>query len=444
MKPRWILLSLLASITLAWLTHWYQTKPAWSVTLKAGSSLLGISEDGQTIFLDENTSPTIYPSALSKRSLATGQLLQQIPLEKNDAPWHDSADVRVSPDQRYLIMTEGYRRDSRGIAVLYDLSTGKPLKQWSLIEFQVQAIIFSRDSKYLIFGTDDNRKPTTGLVVRILNLETTVEQLVTIPLEGFERRMQVIPTDDMNYIAIKVVRRGPTREQSYLVRLINCQTNKVIGQWECCNEPLVQTGPNSFGFQVEAGEEQQQLVLIHTNEKGAKAQPVDGLVFAHIDEPKILYRYSEINFHRFCEYEPSRLAISSVKSSTTSHGLGLFKWDEPNFPIPWLRKHLVNWNILRTTHQFRWLDIATKTCSEPVSVGEHGMTEVLASGVVQLDNHQHLRYFTYPSRWRWYITVGMALLPFIALLLLRRRLASLVPSLRLGTHCELASGRLQS
>ena len=129
---------------------------------------------------------------------------------------------------------------------------------------------------------------------------------------------------NMNYIAIKVVRRGPTREQSYLVRLINCQTNKEIGQWECCNEPLVQTGPNSFGFQVEAGEEQQQLVLIHTNEAVAKAQPVDGLVFAHIDEPKILYRYSEINFHRFCEYEPSRLAISSVKSSTTSHVLGLF------------------------------------------------------------------------------------------------------------------------
>lgn len=436
MKPRWIFLSLFASLILAWLTHWFQTKPSWSLTLKAGSSLLGISDDRQTIFLDENTEPTIYPSALTKRSLATGKLLEQIPLEKNDAPWHDSADVLVSPDQRYLIMTEGFRRDGRGIAVLYDLTTGKPLKQWSLIEFQVQAITFSRDSKYLIFGTDDNSKPTAGLVVRILNLETNAEQLITIPLEGYEHRLQVLATDDMNYIAMRVGKGKPAGIHSFSVRLIYCRTNTVVGEWECCCEPLIQTGPNSFGFQVEAGEEQQQLVLIQANEKAAKAQPVKGLVFALIDDPRMLYRFGEIIIHRFCGNEPSKLATSSVKSSTTSHGLGLFNVEEPQFPIPWLREQFVKWNILRTTYQFRWLDIASKTYSEPVSVGEHGMTEVLPSGVVNLDNHQHLRYFPYPSRWRWYITAGMALLPFIALLLLRRRLASLVPSLRLGTRCN--------
>ncbi len=443
MKPRWILLSLLASLVLAWLTHWYQTKAAWTVTLKPGSSLLGISDDRQTIFLDENTEPTIYPSTLSKRSLATGQLLQQIELEKNDAPWHDSADVRVSPDQRYLIMTEGYRRDSRGIAVLYDLTTGKPVKQWSLISFPHQAISFSMNSQHLILGTADSSKPDDDHVIRLLNLGTMTEQSISVPRDHDTRLVQVLPSADMSFLAAKVVNRRDQGQGAFVVYLINPKNGKVVGSWECCDEPLIQTGPNSFGFQVKSADQQQQFVVVHSNEQPENPQPVEGIVFNIEKDREPPYHFRSIDFHRFSDYEPYRLFVSSINTSSTGAGIGLMKVGFNIPPIPWLHEQLINWNILRITLHFRWLDINSRTCSEPVSVSEHGMTEVLPSGVVNLDNHHHLRYFPYPSRWRWYITAGMALLPFIALLLLRKRTV-LVPGLRPGTHCTPASGRLQS
>jgi hypothetical protein len=198
MRWVWRLLGCLVAIAVGLWIYLAQGKAVWTVTVPSYATLVHVDEQAGILLVDECDPPSMAPTTITKRSLATGEVLGISPRLEGEPPWEDGADCQVSAGQRYLAMTEGYRRDGRGVVTLHSLENGKLLREWSLDQFDRAAVTFSPDGKHLLLGCADVRGVDPNqLVVRIWEIGTGQERRLTMPRDHEEAIEEVLASEDL-------------------------------------------------------------------------------------------------------------------------------------------------------------------------------------------------------------------------------------------------------
>jgi hypothetical protein len=396
--------------------HIYQRLPHWAVTLPSGSRVLQVDEARRVVFTEECNEPHVYPREITVRSLDDGRYLTRSgTFHHEDYYWHDGTNCLVSPDQKYVLFTEGWRRDSRGLVGLHDFQTGKHLKEWSLEGFDAGALCFSHDGQYLYLGKDDNKpKPDPNhYIVRRWQLATQKEERFLVKREHDTSLITVLPSNDDRLIAIKTVNR---RDMFHQIHLIDTQTQATLGSWECLDQALFQTSPSSFGFVAKAAENEAGVMQLSLVDGKPVVTPM-GVIFNPMDEV-VFY------FHGKCfQY-----------LGTSGNQTNFFTLEYRSLPeiLDWCnsvtKMKLFDPNI-QTGYR---LDLATGTLSPGVRFHDQGYWHhdhvFTTHGIVELRPDKRLVLCNFPSPWHAWYSIGSGVIVLLVYLLLRRSLAKPRPS----------------
>jgi hypothetical protein len=194
------------------------------------------------------------------------------------------------------------------------------------------------------------------LVVRIWEIGTGQERRLTMPRDHEEAIGEVLVSEDLAYVAVRVVNR---RDAFFRVILLESATGRVSGSWECSNAPLIFLGSDRFGFIVRRGENGHQFVELQAN----------GVTPRLVPDPDLVFDLSQ------ADYEP-RFRGTRFTEFSTRHAAGpqsaLFLWYRPNAAkwMTWLEDRI---------GQLPWLHPAAVGCRLDIERGE-------LTGWVKLDH----------------------------------------------------------